>query len=86
MDIFANNFIYFFIMEGLTGLFTASGKPIYSTEYVEALRAEEEKKKVSRFFIAQKGAQENDLHSTVDILVTGGNRGGGKRQIPITPL
>ena len=64
-------------MEGLTGLFTASGKPIYSTEYVEALRAEEEKKKVSRFFIAQKGAQENDLHSTVDILVTGGNRGGG---------
>ena len=86
MDIFANNFIYFFIMEGLTGLFTASGKPIYSTEYVEALRAEEEKKKVSRFFIAQKGAQENDLHSTVDILVTGGNRGGGKANPYYTPV
>jgi hypothetical protein len=65
-------------MNGLTGLFTSNGKPIYSTEYVEKLRDEEEKKKVSRFFIAQKGAQENDLHSTVDILVTGGNRGGGK--------
>lgn len=73
-------------MNGLTGLFTANGKQIYSTEYVEKLRAEEEKKKVSRFFIAQKGAQENDLHSTVDILVTGGNRGGGKANPYYTPV
>ena len=73
-------------MNGLTGLFTVSGKPIYSSEYVEKLRAEEEKKKVSRFFIAQKGAQENDLHSTVDILVTGGNRGGGKANPYYTPV
>ena len=73
-------------MNGLTGLFTTSGKPIYSTEYVASLRAEEEKKKFSRFFIAQKGAQENDLHSTVDILVTGGNRGGGKANPYYTPV
>ena len=70
----------------MTGLFMANGKPIYSAEYVESLREEEEKKKVSRFFIAQKGAQENDLHSTVDILVTGGNRGGGKANPYYTPV
>ena len=73
-------------MNGQTGLLTIDGKQIYSTEYVEALRAEEEKKKVSKFFIAQKGAQENDLHSTVDILVTGGNRGGGKANPKYTPV
>ena len=73
-------------MDGITGLFTLGGKPIYTNDYVEALRREEEKKKNSLCFIAQKGAQENDLHSTVDILVTGGNRGGGKANPYYTPV
>ena len=42
-------------MDGMTGFSTPNGKPIYSTEYVEVLREQEEKKKVSRIFIAQKG-------------------------------
>lgn len=73
-------------MEGLTGLYTNDGKPIFSTEFVEDLRKTEENKKMSKFFIAQKGAQEKDLGSSVDILVTGGNRGGGKANTYNTPV
>lgn len=65
---------------------TAGGKPIFPYEYVDELRKREEKKNNSNFFIAQEGAQENDLHSTVDILVTGGNRGGGKANTYQTPV
>ena len=53
---------------------------------MEDLRKQEEKKKNSRFLIAHADAQENDLHSTVDILVTGGNRGGGKANPYSTPV
>ena len=73
-------------MDGITGLSTLNGRPIYSTEYVEMLREQEDKKKNSKMFIAQKGAQELDLHSDVDILVTGGNRGGGKANPYYTPV
>lgn len=65
-------------MEKYSGLFTEKGQPILTCEYVEKLRKEEDGKKKSNLFIAQKGAQETDLHTNVDILVTGGNRGGGK--------
>ena len=65
-------------MEKYSGLFTENGQPILSAEYVEKLREDEGRKKKSNLFIAQKGAQETDLHTNVDILVTGGNRGGGK--------
>ena len=69
-----------------TGLFTLDGKPIHSYDFVDKLRERESCKKNTKFFIAQKGAQENDLHSTVDILVTGGNRGGGKANSFKTPV
>lgn len=65
-------------MERNSGFKTLGGKEILSNEYVESLRLREGSKNVSKCFIAQKGAQEQDLHTNVDILVTGGNRGGGK--------
>ena len=65
-------------MEKYSGLFTEKGQQILSAEYVEKLREEADGQKKSNLFIAQKGAQETDLHTNVDILVTGGNRGGGK--------
>lgn len=67
-------------------MFTENGQPILSAEYVEKLREDEGKKKKSNLFIAQKGAQETDLHTNVDILVTGGNRGGGKANPKHTPV
>lgn len=65
-------------MERNSGLKMLDGKEILTNEYVESLRLRESGKKLSKCFIAQKGAQEADLHINVDILVTGGNRGGGK--------
>lgn len=73
-------------MEKFSGLFTEARQPILTAEYVEKLRAENEGKKKSNCFIAQKGAQETDLHTNVDILVTGGNRGGGKANPKYTPV
>lgn len=73
-------------MEKYSGLFTENGQPILTAEYVEKLRKDEGEKKMSNLFIAQKGAQETDLHTNVDILVTGGNRGGGKANPKHTPV
>lgn len=73
-------------MRELTGLFTTDGKPIYTEEYIADLRKREDGKKNSNIFIAQEGPQERDLHSNVDILVTGGNRGGGKANPYTTPV
>ena len=73
-------------MEGFTGLYTLDGKPIYSQAFVEQLRERESNKKNSNYFIAQKGAQEIGLSSTVDIIVFGGNRGGGKANPYSTPV
>ena len=66
------------MQEGVIKPYTLSKKKIYTNEYVTALREREEKNKSSKVFIAQEGPQEDDLHSSVDILITGGNRGGGK--------
>ena len=73
-------------MEKYSGLFTEKGQQILSAEYVEKLREEADGQKKSNLFIAQKGAQETDLHTNVDILVTGGNRGGGKANPKHTPV
>ena len=73
-------------MEKYSGLFTENGQPILTADYVEKLRKDEGEKKMSNLFIAQKGAQETDLHTNVDILVTGGNRGGGKANPKHTPV
>lgn len=73
-------------MDVLTGLRTPDGKTIYSQEQVDGLREREDNKKKSNYFIAQKGAQEVGLSSDVDIVVYGGNRGGGKANPYSTPV
>ena len=73
-------------MQKETGLKTMDGKNILSYSYIEQLRDEESKSKESKNFIFQKAAQENGLHSSVDIMVFGGNRGGGKANPYSTPV
>lgn len=63
-----------------------SGKAVYSNSFIQDVRKQESKKKNSKIFIAQEGPQEDDLHSSVDILITGGNRGGGKANPYSTPI
>lgn len=72
--------------KGLSGLSTIDGKPIFSNEYISEMRARESEKKESNYFIAQNGAQEFGLSSVVDIIVFGGNRGGGKANPYSTPV
>lgn len=73
-------------MDGFTGLYTIDGKPIYSNAFIEELREKESNKKTSKFFIAQKGAQEVGLSNDADITVFGGNRGGAKANPYTTPV
>lgn len=61
---------------------TLDGKPIFSHEFIEGLANQEGKSR----FIAQKGAQELGLSCTADIVVFGGNRGGGKANTYTTPV
>lgn len=72
--------------EGYTGLRTLDGRKIYSLDYIKKIRKVEDKKKNSTISIAQEGPQEDGLHSSVDILVYGGNRGGGKANTYDTPV
>lgn len=65
---------------------TLSGTCIYTNDFVQGLRRQDEKNKSPKVFIAQEGPQEDDLHSSVDILITGGNRGGGKANPYSTPI
>lgn len=69
-----------------TGFKSLDGKNILTNDAVKGLRVIEESKKKSNSFIPHDGAQENDLASSVDILVTGGNRGGGKANSYRTPV
>lgn len=73
-------------MNTLSGLKTTDGKPIHTYSYIEQLRDIENRSKESKNFIFQKAAQENGLHSSVDIMVFGGNRGGGKANPYSTPV
>ncbi len=69
-----------------TGLTTTDGKRILSQEYAKQLRAQEGYNKDSHYFIAQRGAQEFGLSNVADIIVFGGNRGGGKANPYSTPV
>lgn len=73
-------------MSDFSGFRTIDGRNVVSYDAVEELRAIEESKKRSNVFIPHKGAQETDLQSSVDILITGGNRGGGKANPYRTPV
>ena len=73
-------------MAEYTGLITPDGKNIMTCEAAESLREKESHGVNPVNFIAQKGPQENGLSSNVDILITGGNRGGGKANTYSTPV
>jgi len=73
-------------MKEFSGLNTLDGKAIRTSEFIENLRSEEEKKKNSRYFIPNEGAQEDGLHSDADLIIYGGNRGGGKANPYYTPV
>lgn len=73
-------------MNKYTGFTTKDGKPVISKEFIDDLREREKDKFQSNNFVAQFGPQENDLHASVDILITGGNRGGGKANPYDTPV
>lgn len=73
-------------MSDFLGFRTTDGRNVFSNDAIEKLRGIEESKKKSNVFIPHKGAQENDLQSSVDILITGGNRGGGKANSYRTPV
>ena len=65
---------------------TVDGANIVSYETVEKLRSQYGGKSNSPYFIAQAGAQELGLGSEPDIMVFGGNRGGGKANTYNTPI
>lgn len=69
-----------------TKLTSLSGKRIYTNSFIKKCREDIENKNLKNVFIPQEGAQEDDLHSNVDILITGGNRGGGKANTYFTPI
>lgn len=73
-------------MNKYTGFTTKDGRPVITKDFMDDLREREKDKLQSNNFIAQLGPQEDDLHASVDILITGGNRGGGKANPYDTPV
>lgn len=61
-------------MKYVQGVKTANGEEVLSYKFIEELRKREDPFNI----IAQKGGQEDTLASPANIIVTGGNRGGGK--------
>lgn len=70
----------------LTGLRTLDGRRVYSLDYINELRRQTSVSGGRNVVIAQAGPQEDGLHQSVDILVYGGNRGGGKANSYSTPV
>lgn len=73
-------------MADYTGLLTNGGATVLSYEKIKDLREKNSHSSDSNVFIAQAGPQEKALSKDVDILITGGNRGGGKGNTNITPV
>lgn len=59
-----------------SGLFLSSGEPVYTQEYVQALRDADKKHPDKLKIIAQRGGQERMLAIDADIKIVGGSRGG----------
>ena len=62
----------------LSGLFLPSGEPVYTQEFVQALRDADKKHPDKLKIIAQRGGQERMLAIDADIKIVGGSRGGSK--------
>lgn len=65
--------------------YTSNGLPIVSFEEIQRQRERFAKKK-SKDYIAQPGGQEDSLKVDADIVITGGNRGGGKANTYFTDV
>lgn len=63
-------------MDTFSGLYTASGEPVYTQEYIQSLRDADKKKPDALKIIAQRGGQERMLAIDADIKIVGGSRGG----------
>lgn len=72
-------------MEGFTGQYSTNRLPIYTMESVNRQRTLFRQKKATDY-IAQQGGQENAVRMDADIVITGGNRGGGKAHSHETPV
>lgn len=75
-----------FIMADYTGFLTTDGANILSYKSIRDLREKNSHLPDSKTFIAQYGPQEKGLATDVDLLITGGNRGGGKANTYATPV
>lgn len=73
-------------MQEATGILTTKGTPVLSYDKIKKLRADNANVTNGNTFVAQAGPQEKALASDVDILITGGNRGGGKGNTYVTPV
>lgn len=69
-----------------SGLQTENGKDIFNFSHIKKMRENEDLVANSESFIAQAGAQESGLSNDADIIVFGGNRGGGKANSYTTPV
>ena len=74
------------MFEDYSGFRTNDGRNVLTNDAVEKIRAIEEAKKKSNVFIPHQGAQTKVLQSSADIMITGGNRGGGKANSYRTPV
>ena len=72
-------------METTEKIQTTNGLPIYSFEHVQKQRELFAAKK-THDYIAQPGGQEMSLITDADIVITGGNRGGGKANTYFTDV
>ncbi len=72
-------------MDGFTGQYSTNNLPIYTMDSVNRQRALFRQKKVADY-IAQQGGQEKAVRMDADIIITGGNRGGGKAHSYETPV
>lgn len=69
-----------------TGFLTTGGANVMPYKFIRDLREKNSHLPDSKTFIAQYGPQEKALAKDVDILITGGNRGGGKANTYATPV
>lgn len=73
-------------MADYTGFLTTGGANVLTYNSIRDLREKNSHLPDSKTFIAQYGPQEKALSKNVDILITGGNRGGGKANTYATPV
>ena len=75
--IFAKKLQFYTFMEVFSGLKLPNGEPVYTQEYAQSIRDENNGKKI----LAQAGGQEDCLSCPAQIIFYGGKRGAGKSYV-----